>query len=36
MLLIDWKGEELLVEIKTAMQEGFEYRKKLVKQSLDI
>ena len=27
-VLIDWKGEELLVEIKTAMQEGFEYRKK--------
>jgi len=27
-VLIDWKGEELLVEIKTAMAEGFEYRKK--------
>lgn len=27
-VLVDWKGEELLVEIKTAMQEGFEYRKK--------
>lgn len=27
-VMINWKGEELLVEIKTAMQEGFEYRKK--------
>jgi CRISPR/Cas system-associated exonuclease Cas4 (RecB family) len=27
-VLVDWKGEELLVEIKTAMQEGFEYRKR--------
>jgi CRISPR/Cas system-associated exonuclease Cas4 (RecB family) len=27
-VLVDWEGEELLVEIKTAMQEGFEYRKK--------
>jgi CRISPR/Cas system-associated exonuclease Cas4 (RecB family) len=26
--IVDWEGEELLVEIKTAMQEGFEYRKK--------
>jgi len=26
--LVDWEGEELLLEIKTAMQEGFEYRKK--------
>ena len=26
--LVDWDGEELLLEIKTAMQEGFEYRKK--------
>lgn len=27
-VLLDWEGEELLGEIKTAMQEGFEYRKK--------
>lgn len=27
-VMVNWKGEELLVEIKTAMQEGFEYRKK--------
>lgn len=33
-VLIDWKGEELLVEIKTAMQEGFEYRKKSRKAKL--
>ena len=33
-VLIDWKGEELLVEIKTAMQEGFEYRKKTRKAKL--
>ena len=26
--LVEWDGEELLLEIKTAMQEGFEYRKK--------
>ena len=26
--IVDWEGEELLLEIKTAMQEGFEYRKK--------
>lgn len=26
--LVEWEGEELLIEIKTAMQEGFEYRKK--------
>jgi CRISPR/Cas system-associated exonuclease Cas4 (RecB family) len=33
-VLIDWKGEELLVEIKTAMAEGFEYRKKTRKAKL--
>jgi CRISPR/Cas system-associated exonuclease Cas4 (RecB family) len=27
-VILDWKGEELLGEIKTAMSEGFEYRKK--------
>lgn len=27
-VLLDWNGEELLGEIKTAMAEGFEYRKK--------
>jgi CRISPR/Cas system-associated exonuclease Cas4 (RecB family) len=27
-VLLDWEGEELLGEIKTAMAEGFEYRKK--------
>jgi len=27
-VMLDWQGEELLGEIKTAMQEGFEYRKK--------
>jgi CRISPR/Cas system-associated exonuclease Cas4 (RecB family) len=27
-VLMDWNGEELLGEIKTAMAEGFEYRKK--------
>lgn len=27
-VILDWEGEELLGEIKTAMQEGFEYRKK--------
>jgi CRISPR/Cas system-associated exonuclease Cas4 (RecB family) len=27
-VLLDWQGEELLGEIKTAMAEGFEYRKK--------
>jgi len=27
-VLLDWNGEELLGEIKTAMSEGFEYRKK--------
>lgn len=27
-VLVNWQGEELLVEIKTAMAEGFEYRKK--------
>tara|TARA_B110000977_G_C10993163_1_gene460755 strand:- start:350 stop:1147 length:798 start_codon:yes stop_codon:yes gene_type:complete len=27
-VILDWNGEELLGEIKTAMQEGFEYRKK--------
>lgn len=27
-VMLDWEGEELLGEIKTAMQEGFEYRKK--------
>jgi len=26
--MVEWEGEELLLEIKTAMQEGFEYRKK--------
>lgn len=33
-VLVNWKGEELLVEIKTAMQEGFEYRKKSRKAKL--
>ena len=32
--LVEWDGEELLVEIKTAMQEGFEYRKKTRKAKL--
>ena len=32
--LVEWEGEELLVEIKTAMQEGFEYRKKTRKAKL--
>lgn len=27
-VILDWQGEELLGEIKTAMAEGFEYRKK--------
>lgn len=27
-VILDWEGEELLGEIKTAMAEGFEYRKK--------
>ena len=27
-VILDWNGEELLGEIKTAMAEGFEYRKK--------
>jgi len=27
-VMLDWEGEELLGEIKTAMAEGFEYRKK--------
>ena len=27
-VMLDWNGEELLGEIKTSMQEGFEYRKK--------
>jgi CRISPR/Cas system-associated exonuclease Cas4 (RecB family) len=27
-VMLDWNGEELLGEIKTAMAEGFEYRKK--------
>jgi CRISPR/Cas system-associated exonuclease Cas4 (RecB family) len=27
-VILDWEGEELLGEIKTAMQEGFEYRKR--------
>jgi CRISPR/Cas system-associated exonuclease Cas4 (RecB family) len=27
-VILNWKGEELLGEIKTAMSEGFEYRKK--------
>jgi len=27
-VMVNWKGEELLLEIKTAMAEGFEYRKK--------
>ena len=27
-VMLDWEGEELLGEIKTAMSEGFEYRKK--------
>lgn len=33
-VLLNWKGEELLVEIKTAMQEGFEYRKRSRKAKL--
>lgn len=33
-VLINWKDEELLVEIKTAMAEGFEYRKKTRKPKL--
>lgn len=33
-VLLDWEGEELLGEIKTAMQEGFEYRKKTRKPKL--
>jgi CRISPR/Cas system-associated exonuclease Cas4 (RecB family) len=32
--LVEWEGEELLVEIKTAMQEGFEYRKRTRKAKL--
>lgn len=33
-VLLDWNGEELLGEIKTAMAEGFEYRKKTGKAKL--
>ena len=33
-VLINWEGEELLGEIKTAMQEGFEYRKRTGKAKL--
>lgn len=33
-VLLDWEGEELLGEIKTAMQEGFEYRKRTGKAKL--
>jgi len=33
-VILDWNGEELLGEIKTAMQEGFEYRKKTRKPKL--
>lgn len=32
--IVEWEGEELLIEIKTAMQEGFEYRKKTGKAKL--
>ena len=32
--IVNWDGEELLVEIKTAMQEGFEYRKRTGKAKL--
>jgi len=32
--LVEWEGEELLIEIKTAMQEGFEYRKRTGKAKL--
>lgn len=30
-VMLEWEGEELLGEIKTAMSEGFEYRKKVRK-----
>ena len=33
-VLLDWNGEEILGEIKTAMAEGFEYRKKSGKAKL--
>lgn len=33
-VLIEWNGEELLGEIKTAMSEGFEYRKRTRKPKL--
>lgn len=33
-VMLDWEGEELLGEIKTAMAEGFEYRKKSRKPKL--
>jgi CRISPR/Cas system-associated exonuclease Cas4 (RecB family) len=33
-VLLDWNGEEILGEIKTAMSEGFEYRKKSGKAKL--
>lgn len=33
-VLVEWEGEELLIEIKTAMSEGFEYRKKTMKPKL--
>ena len=33
-VLVEWEGEELLIEIKTAMQEGFEYRKRTRKAKL--
>lgn len=33
-VLVEWEGEELLIEIKTAMAEGFEYRKKTMKPKL--
>ena len=32
--IVEHEGEELLIEIKTAMQEGFEYRKKTLKPKL--
>lgn len=32
--IVEWEDEELLIEIKTAMQEGFEYRKRTGKAKL--